>query len=276
MKRSEQRTAVSEGPRRAGPVSQLRHAGLCLAAGLGFAISVPAQNDNGAVLSPPVVNGTNVIINWNSGGALQTAPTVSGPWATATGGVNVNSSLLAPIAGGARFFRVVENGVPGAPIPLFPASPDDPLPVQQATLRRLPQSTAEGDAVLEIRFENSTGANLKKFPLLLDDRLITVRDDGVFPDRREGDGLYGTVIPVDMAELEEMNARIAELKPEERLQPRFEGRQIVGTNQINFFNLADYNAGQAVQVFPFPFGAAGETLDFPPSCSMKSAARPRS
>lgn len=263
MKRSEQRTAMSEGPRRAGPVSQLRHAGLCLAAGLGFAASVPAQNDIGTVLSPPVLDGTNVIINWNSGGALQTAPTVSGPWATATGGLNVNSSLLAPIAGGARFFRVVENGVPGSPIPLFPTAPDDPLSVQQATIRRLPQPTAEGDAVLEIRFENSAAGNQKKFPLLLDDRLITVRDDGVFPDRREGDGLYGTIIPVDMAELQEMNARIAELKPEERVQPRFEGRQIVGTNQINFFNLTDYNAGQAVQVFPFPFGVAGETFDFP-------------
>lgn len=79
MKRSEQRTAMSEGPRRAGPVSQLRHAGFGLAAGLAFAASVPAQNGLGTVLSPPVVEGTNVTINWNSGGALQTAPTVSGP-----------------------------------------------------------------------------------------------------------------------------------------------------------------------------------------------------
>ena len=231
-------------------------AGAWLAAALWSAPFAHAQN-TGTTLQPPQVSGTNVTLNWNSGGALQMAPSVMGPWQTATNGVSVSSSSRSAIAGGAKFFRVVDNGVPGPAIPIFPASPDDPLPVRQASIRRLPQANADGNAVLDIKFEAALSTSFRSFPLLLDDRLITVRDDGVFPDTQAGDGTFGVVVNVEPGELEAMNNRIAQLRADERIQPRFDGRQIVGSNRIDFFNISNFNAGLPVQAFPFAFGSAG-------------------
>src|SRR5882672_6548330 len=122
-------------------------AGLWLAACLVCA----AQNPAGPRLqSPIIINGTNVLIKWDSGGTLQLAPAPTGLWTTVTSAVTVMSMFTEHIGAGARFYRVVQHGIPGEAIPIFPATPKNPLPVQLATIRKLPQATDEGNAVLEM------------------------------------------------------------------------------------------------------------------------------
>ncbi len=218
------------------------------------------SNSGGATIAAPIVQGTNIILNWNSAGALQLAMDASGPWVTATDAVSRASTAVQPIGGGKKFFRVVENGVPGPAIPIFPGTPDSPLSVERATIQRLAVPTSEGNAVLEMRFKQGQRLDSNMLPLLLDDRLAIFRDDGKFPDRQAGDGNFSGIVDAETDELEEMNSRIAQLGSKERVQPIFDRRSIAGSNTIQFFNISNFNAGLPVQVHPFPFGAAGRSV----------------
>src|SRR5258708_7125630 len=71
---------------------------------------LPAQTNNGTTVQISGA-GTSVNLNWNSGGTLQSAPSLGGPWTSITTGVSVLSSLTSPVSGKSKFFRVVNNGI---------------------------------------------------------------------------------------------------------------------------------------------------------------------
>lgn len=211
---------------------------------------------SGATIGTPTVQNGSIVINWNSAGVLQIAPEAMGPWQTSTGQVRRSSTATEPILGGSRFFRVVDNGVAGPAIPIFPATPDDPLQIERATIQKLNTATDDGNALLEMRLRQDQRFDSRMLPLLLDDRLVFFRDDGKAPDRQAGDRIFSAIIDAEVDELEEMNKRAGELTQAQRAQPVFDRRSISGSKTVEFFNISNFNAGVAVQVHPFSFGAA--------------------
>ena len=167
-----------------------------------------------AVLKTPVINGTNVTLEWSStlhSGALEIAPTALGPWTVISdASVFVSNRVVTPLGQPARFFRVKNNGVPGPACPVLPSGlTEDPL-ITFASIQKLPSPTSEGNTRLNVRFATSTipttFSNI--VPVLLENRLTLLRDDGQGGDTNANDGLFGGVIEVNVAELDAANARL--------------------------------------------------------------------
>ncbi|HXG48768.1 MAG TPA: hypothetical protein VNO52_14175, partial [Methylomirabilota bacterium] len=216
-----------------------------------------ARAQTGATLAPPVVDGKAVQIQWNSSGTLEVAPTATGPWTTVTGSVDRVSRHLHPIEPGARFFRVRENGVAGEAQPIFPGTAAEPLTVERAMIRRLPGPSPDGNALLEVQYERGQVGNQRELFFLADDRLIHLNDAGQNGDRRAGDGIFSGPIFVDPGDLQEMNDYTSRLPEKLRIQPVFRGRTVVGETELPLIDVEGFERGQAIQVHPFDFGAAG-------------------
>lgn len=223
---------------------------------LVLAISLVATGrsnaQNGSILlQPPRINGTNVIINWNGGGSIQLAPEAGGPWTTVTSGIITTSSFTAPIVAPARFARVVINGVAGDPVAILPDAPFDVVALSNATVQLLPNPVADGNAVIRARLE--PGQNISNnITLLVDDRVLTLRDDGVFPDTAARDQRFAGIVQVEVEELEALNAGINSLPAARRIAKVFNGRRVVGTNAVVPFGLSNFTAGAEITFINSP------------------------
>jgi len=211
--------------------------------------SAPAHGQ--AVVQPPQVNGSDVTVKWNTGGALQFAPTVTGPWTTVSNGVTTVSTALSTLAQPARFFRVVDNGRPGEPVAILPDGLGAMPAIQSASMQRLSQATGEGNTRLEVRF--AAGAVPPVFsnniPLFLDDRLAFINDRGQFPDARANDGVFSLAIDVNTDELQAANNRLAQMPASRRFTRQFVDRKPVGSNiTLTGFPLSNFTAGASIQL----------------------------
>jgi len=206
--------------------------------------------DSGATLGIPEIDGPDVTVRWNSAGSLQVAPAVTGPWTTLSNQNTVTaSSLTTGLEGPARFFRVVDNGVPGRPVPLLPESLSEPPAIDNAEVQLLSQPMAEGNSRLMIRFSpRSVPGNFSNsVPLLLDDRLTLLRDDGGGADQRSNDGIFTGVIPVNIPELDLANDHLNSLPPSRRFTQQFVNRRRVGQNMpLAGFPVESFLSGEVI------------------------------
>src|SRR5215469_12406518 len=140
-----QRTTIATAPHKHSIIRTLLflRPALC---GLAFCLSAVAPvtaQTNPATLQISGT-GTNVNIQWNNAGILQSAPSLGGPWTTYSNSVAVASSTTAPVSGSTQFFRVVNNGVAGQPVSLLPTTLTSPLQVESASVQLLPAPVAAG------------------------------------------------------------------------------------------------------------------------------------
>ena len=68
-----------------------------------------------AKLQVGATNPTTIAVQWDTGGTLQFAPSILGPWSSVTAGVNISSAATSPVTSPARFFRVVDMAWPVRP-----------------------------------------------------------------------------------------------------------------------------------------------------------------
>lgn len=204
-----------------------------------------------AVLQPPVISGSNVTVNWNTGGAIQVAPTVTGPWTTLSNGVTTTSTAATTLAQPARFFRVVENGRPGDPLSILPEGLGVMPPIQSATIQKLPQSTIDGNSRLAVRFVQGAvpSALSNNIPIFLDNRLAFINDRGQFPDAEANDGIFSMTIDVSTEEIQAANTRLAQLPASRQFTRQFIDRRVIGTNiPLAGFPLTNFIAGNPIQL----------------------------
>ena len=156
-------------------------------------------------------SGANVNLQWNTGGTLQYAPSVGGPWTTVSSGVSVLSSGTFLASGPARYFRVVVNGVAGSPVSLLPNSLTAPLQVESATLQMLPSPVDAGNTRLVLKLVPGSLSSSNIVTLLVNGVITYLRDDGQFPDLVANDGNFSTVINVNPSDLDAWNAELTNL-----------------------------------------------------------------
>ena len=124
---------------------------LALSATLALAITHPltrAHAQDGAQIQKPVIDSRSVQIQWNTGGDLEIAPSPNGPWTRVNANTSKSSRSELPLElQGHRFFRIVDNGIPGAPQPIVEGEPRRPHRTQAAFLPRAPALIALTDSL---------------------------------------------------------------------------------------------------------------------------------
>lgn len=234
----------------------LARALLVLALATGWApVGQARPEPAGTRIQQPRFEGDQVHFNWDAGGDLQVAPTPNGPWTTVTAPQNRTSTVTLPaLREGNLFFRVLDRGVAGEPIPIVGGDPRRPFVIQSAAIRK--GTSARGNVLLEARLE--PGQNPPdSFPLLLDGDVIQLHDDGRDGDRAAGDGVFTGTLFFDIGELEGANAFVSELVQQFRVFGSFDGRGVVDARPPGLFDIEAFNRGDAIQVHPSPIAAVG-------------------
>jgi hypothetical protein len=236
--------------------SQGRKSQFAILLGAGvLSVALPASAQPAALHIVPT-NGQKIAVQWNTPGALQTAPSLNGPWLTATTGVAVASSLSAPASGSAMFFRVVDNGVAGAPVPLLP----NPFPgnvgtnalpvIQSADIQLLPLPTPTGNTRLQVTFQSGQPASSNVLTLLIGNQLTTLHDDGTYPDLQANDGVFSGLLTIGVHDFDFMNNAISNLPPNARFSEVFDNhRALVGTNILQLFPNLGFQSGSLTLIF---------------------------
>ena len=205
-------------------------------------------------LSSPAVTGNNIAIEWNSAGELQAAPTPNGPWTSVDVSTLHHSVSSLPLNADHRFFRVVDKGIPTAPMPLVGGDPTRPFQIDRAFLRKA--ATVNGNALLEL--ELTPGQNPPtSFPLLSEDQVLVLHDDGKDGDQRAEDGVFTASIRVNENEFKAANGFIDSLPAAWRVLGNFSGRSLLHGVLPTLFDFEGFARGERVQVHPSPFEGRG-------------------
>lgn len=231
-----------------------------LGVSLGLASCIAAaQGPVSTQLDKPVIDSSAIQLKWNSGGDLEVAPSPNGPWRRVNGTTEkVSHSRLSLELEGNRFFRIVDNGIPGAVQPLVEGDPRKPYRIEVAYLRR-GSGDQSGTARLEVRFE--AGQNVpERVPLLANGAVLVFNDAGQDADTKAGDGFHSASIVISLEELKETNDLLASLPAEVRKRAIFNGRELVGVSEVGGFDLVAFEKGEPIQVFPSPFQGGGVQL----------------
>ena len=205
----------------------------------------------------PVVDATSVDVQWNTAGELEVSPGPGGPWKRVSAdSANTTTRTRLPLdLSGNRFFRIVDNGIPGAAQPLVEGDPRRPFKVKVAFLRKAIESNG-GNAALEVMFE--PGQNVaRQVPLLINGEVVVLNDIGTGADLKADDGFHSGFVVVDLAELKEANEFIAKLPIDVRKRTVFKGRELVGVEEVKALDTVGFEKGESIQVFPSPFGGGG-------------------
>jgi hypothetical protein len=241
-------TRVKAGPRRLAILAALALCG-------SVAMRVQAQP---ATLKIATTNGQSINLDWNTGGALQFAPTLFGPWTTVSSGVSVLSSDTMVAGGPAKFFRVVDNGIAGSPVPLLGTTLTAPIEAAGASIQLLSAPVAEGNARLVVNIPAGVSAPSSSniITMLVNSNVTFLRDDGVFPDEVANDRNFSAVVNIGTNDLSALNNTIANVPGTNRQSLVFVGRAIVATNTVMTFDTTNFFAGQQITFFTniFPSG----------------------
>ena len=223
------------------------HPALCCLAFCMLAVAPVTAQTNPAALQISGT-GTNVNIQWNNAGILQSAPSLGGPWTTYSNSVAVASSTIAPVTGSSLFFRVVNNGVAGQPVSLLPTTLTSPLQVESASVQLLPAPVAAGNTrlVLTVAPGPNSPSSSNVITLLVNNTLTLLRDDGQFPDLTANDGNFSAVININPSDIDSWNAEFANLPATAQMSYVYDERSIVGTNSMQPFPKTSFLAGQTV------------------------------
>lgn len=238
----------------AHPSSVLRFA-LVAAVAVWTGLTQAAEpGPSGTLITQPEFLGGQLKLNWNSGGTLEAAPSPSGPWTSVDAPTLRQSASTIPVVPGHKFFRVVDNGVPTAAMPLVNTDPARPFKITRAFLRKA--ATDNGNAVLEAELE--AGQNPPAvFPLLQDDRVLVFRDDGQSGDAAAGDGTFTAPLFIDENDFIAANEFIKALPPAFQVVGNFSGREARSGILPTLFDLETFLKGERVQVHPSPFDGRG-------------------
>ena len=120
---------------------------------------------------------------------------------------------------------VLPLAAPGAPPPFDPALSRSPPAVASASVELLAQPSAQGNALLRVRFaDQRKGGSLViqggPGPTLL-------RDDGVAPDQGAGDGLYAAQVQVNASQFSREQQRRLDLSLLVQTVPEYQQRQLI-------------------------------------------------
>lgn len=213
-------------------------------------IPLAAQNNPPAATLQISGTGTNVNVQWNNAGTLQSAPALGGPWTTYPATPSVSSSTAVPVNGAAQFFRVVNNGVAGQPVSLLPTTLSSPLQVESASIQLLPTPVPGGNTrlVLTVQPGPNSPSSSNVITLLVNNSLTLLRDDGQFPDVTANDGNFSAVININPSDIDGWNAEFANLPANAQISYVFSGRSIVATNSLQPFPKTNFLGGQLVKL----------------------------
>ncbi len=238
----------------AHPSSGLRHVLMALAAAWTGLSQAADPVTSGTLLSQPEFLGGQVRLNWNSGGQLEAAPSPAGPWAPIDAPTLRQSASTVPVVPDHKFFRVVDNGVPTAPMPLVKSDPSRPFKIARAFLRKA--TTDNGNAVIEAELQG--GQNPPSvFPLLQDERVLVFRDDGQAGDRAAGDGTFTAPMFIDENDFIAANEFIKSLPPAFQVVGNFSGREAKSGILPTLFDFEAFLKGEPILVHPSPFDGRG-------------------
>lgn len=149
-------------------------------------------------------------------------------------------------------------------------NPDSPSSIENRTRRNslpkaealwarpLAQPTAEGNALLTARFEQ-TAEPTARYNLDLDGREVALRDDGRGGDLVAGDGTFSAVIDFDFQELSLNRDRIRSLRQKlgrAPLVPVFQGRERIVEQNLRRLNAAEREADGSASLLPLGSGDA--------------------
>jgi hypothetical protein len=209
---------------------------------------------SGTLITQPEFLGGQVKLNWNSGGLLEAAPSPAGPWAAIDAPTLRQSAATIPVVPGHKFFRVVDNGVPTAAMPLVNSDPSRPFKIAKGFLRKA--ATDNGNAVIEAELE--AGQNPPSvFPLLQDERVLVFRDDGQAGDAAAGDGTFTAPLFIDENDFIAANEFIKSMPPAFQVVGNFSGREAKSGILPTLFDIEAFLKGERVQVHPSPFDGRG-------------------
>ncbi len=232
------------------PFCRLVRGGTLMTLTLLFSASVRVADAQPAKLQVSAGAGTNLSIQWNTGGALQSAASATGPWTTTSSGVTVSSAFSTPAAGPAQFYRVVDNGVAGQPVPVLPTSLANAPEVETAWIQLLSSPTPQGNTRLAVVFVPGQVSSSSSVTLLVGNQLVTLRDDGVYPDQTAGDGIFSAAINLNASDLNAINIAISALAPTNQFTEIFDqNRNLVATNNLILFPLTNFLNGLPVPIF---------------------------
>lgn len=218
-----------------------------------------AQLPAGSQLEKPVISNSGIQLKWNSGGDLEVAPSPNGPWKRLNSSTEkVSRSQLPLELEGHRFFRIVDNGIPGAIQPIVEGDPRRPYRIQTAFLRRGPTDNPNSSR-LEVHFETNQSVP-DKVPLLVNGSVLVFNDAGQDADVKAGDGFHSAFIVLSLEELKETNDLLASLPENVRKRAVFKGREFTGVEELGGFDLVAFEKGEPIQVFPSPFAGGGIKL----------------
>ncbi len=209
---------------------------------------------SGTLITQPEFLGGQVKLNWNSGGLLEAAPSPAGPWAAIDAPTLRQSAATIPVVPGHKFFRVVDNGVPTAAMPLVNSDPSRPFKIAKGFLRKT--ATDNGNAVIEAELEG--GQNPPSvFPLLQDERVLVFRDDGQAGDATAGDGTFTAPLFIDENDFIAANEFIKSMPPAFQVVGNFSGREAKSGILPTLFDIEAFLKGERIQVHPSPFDGRG-------------------
>lgn len=209
---------------------------------------------SGTLITQPEFLGGQVKLNWNSGGLLEAAPSPAGPWAAIDAPTLRQSAATIPVVPGHKFFRVVDNGVPTAAMPLVNSDPSRPFKIAKGFLRKA--ATDNGNAVIEAELEG--GQNPPSvFPLLQDERVLVFRDDGQAGDATAGDGTFTAPLFIDENDFIAANEFIKSMPPAFQVVGNFSGREAKSGILPTLFDIEAFLKGERIQVHPSPFDGRG-------------------
>ena len=83
------------------------------------------------------------------------------------------------------------------------------------------------------------------------DTTVPLRDDGVEPDGKAGDGIFTAQVTVNSSDLDTLNRSIDATIQKQPKIPIFNNRQLVGPRQQHFLDTTAFNRNVAMPLFPF-------------------------
>jgi hypothetical protein len=166
--------------------------------------------------------------------------------AMVTGGVTANEAIKSPTVG-------IE------PTPL--AQVADSQANHSVSVKRLKESTPEGNALLILRFDDNKNLG-KHIKININNRAMVFRDDGASGDELAGDGKLSAVVNLDFAALTANQNRIKTVNTQAKVGlkvPVFNGRVLVGQREMALpLSSTELQPGQEVRLQP---DATSSTVD---------------
>ena len=116
----------------------------------------------------------------------------------------------------------------------------NPPQTSNVDISPLQNPTDDANAIIKVKFsEPNLPSTLK---IIVDERVVTVHDDGRTRDEKAGDGIYTGLAQVDLSDIARNTQRIEQfIKRDKRAlnQPVFQNRQLLGTVPIQLLQLAN-------------------------------------